>query len=127
MTNFKKVAEFHKTFGHLVEKTPKWPDDSVIKLRIDLILEELKEFGEGIDNKNIISVADALADILYVVYGAGHEFGVDLDSCFEEVHRSNMSKLGADGKPIYREDGKVLKGPNYSPPDLETVLESQTN
>lgn len=120
MTNFEKVEEFMNAFKQDVEKKPQWT--SVSELRYSLIYEELKELREALDDKNLVEVADALTDILYVVYGAGHSFGIDLDKCFDEVHRSNMSKLGEDGKPIYREDGKVLKGPNFSQPDLKTLL-----
>jgi predicted HAD superfamily Cof-like phosphohydrolase len=120
MNNFEKVAEFMNTFGQTVETEPTWT--GVAKLRYELIREELEELDEAIRYKDIVDVADALTDLLYVVYGAGHSFGIDLDKCFEEVHNSNMSKLGEDGRPIYREDGKVLKGPNYFKPDLEKVL-----
>lgn len=120
MTNFEKVAEFMNTFGQTVETEPTWT--GVAGLRYELIREELEELEEAIRYKDIVDVADALTDLLYVVYGAGHSFGIDLDKCFEEVHNSNMSKLGDDGKPIYREDGKVLKGPNYWKPDLEKVM-----
>lgn len=107
-----------ETFGQEVKTSPEFPDNDTVALRYDLIKEELDELYEGMGNKDIVEVADALTDILYVVYGAGHAFGIDLDACFDEVQRSNMSKLGTDGKPIYREDGKVLKGPNYFAPDL---------
>ena len=120
-TNFEKVAEFMTAFGQTVETEPTWT--SVSELRYDLIDEELKELRQAIDERNIVEVADALTDLLYVVYGAGHSFGLDLDKCFEEVHSSNMTKLGPDGKPIYREDGKVLKGPNYSEPNLKKTLQ----
>ena len=110
------------TFGQEVKTEPDFPDEDTQKLRLELIAEELEEMWDAIENKNLVGVADALADILYVTYGAGHAFGIDLDKCFAEVQRSNMSKLGEDGKPIYREDGKVLKGPNYSEPDLENTL-----
>lgn len=119
-TNFEKVAEFMTAFGQTVETEPTWT--SVSELRYDLIDEELKELRQAIDERNIVEVADALTDLLYVVYGAGHSFGLDLDKCFEEVHSSNMTKLGPDGKPIYREDGKVMKGPGYRAPDLKTTL-----
>lgn len=119
-TNFEKVAEFMTAFGQTVETRPTWT--SVSELRYDLIDEELKELRQAIDERNIVEVADALTDLLYVVYGAGHSFGLDLDKCFEEVHSSNMTKLGPDGKPIYREDGKVMKGPGYRAPDLKTTL-----
>ena len=111
-------------FGQEVKEEPEFPDESTQQLRIELIEEELDELKEAIEAKNIVAVADALTDILYVTYGAGHAFGLDLDRCFAEVQRSNMSKLGADGKPIYREDGKVLKGPNYSEPNLYEILYS---
>jgi predicted HAD superfamily Cof-like phosphohydrolase len=120
-TNFSRVSDFMLAFGQYVRTKPKL-DDSVSDLRFELIDEEVKELREGIDNQDLIEVADALTDILYVVYGAGHAYGIDLDKCFEEVHRSNMSKLGADGRPIYREDGKVLKGPDYFKPDLKKIL-----
>lgn len=117
-SNFQKVKTFMETFGQEVKTSPEFPDNDTVALRYDLIKEELEELYEGMGNKDIVEVADALTDILYVVYGAGHAFGIDLDACFDEVQRSNMSKLGADGKPIYREDGKVLKGPDYFAPDL---------
>jgi len=120
MTNFEKVAEFMNAFGQTVETKPTWT--SVSELRYELIREELEELEEAIRYKDIVDVADALTDLLYVVYGAGHSFGIDLDKCFEEVHNSNMSKLGEDGNPLYRDDGKVLKGPNYWKPDLEKIL-----
>ena len=119
-TNFEKVAEFMNAFGQTVETEPTWT--SVSQLRYDLIDEELKELGQAIEERNIVEVADALTDLLYVVYGAGHSFGLDLDKCFEEVHNSNMTKLGPEGKPIYREDGKVMKGPGYRAPNLKTTL-----
>lgn len=118
MTNFEKVKVFMETFGQEVKSTPEFPDLDTVALRYDLIKEELEELYEAMGEKDIVEVADALTDILYVTYGAGHAFGIDLDACFDEVQRSNMSKLGADNKPIYREDGKVLKGPNYFEPDL---------
>ena len=123
-TNFQRVKEFMKSFGQEVKSKPEWPNDETMELRIDLIEEELGEFKDAILSADgtLVDVADALSDLLYVVYGAGHSFGIDLDKCFAEVHRSNMSKLGEDGKPIYREDGKVLKGPNFSEPDLERVM-----
>ena len=123
-TNFQRVKEFMKSFGQEVKSKPEWPNDETMELRIDLIEEELGEFKDAIINGDgtLVDVADALSDLLYVVYGAGHSFGIDLDDCFAEVHRSNMSKLGEDGKPIYREDGKVLKGPNFSEPDLTSIL-----
>lgn len=123
MTNFEAVGEFMNTFGQEVKTTPDWPSEDTQKLRLELIAEELEEMWDAIENKDLVSVADALTDILYVTYGAGHAFGIDLDKCFAEVQRSNMSKLGEDGKPIYRDDGKVLKGPNYSEPDLKSILQ----
>ena len=123
MTNFEKVAEFMTTFGQDVITQPKLT--GVSELRYDLIREELLELREALDNKDIVGVADALTDILYVTYGAGHAFGINLDKCFAEVQRSNMSKLGDDGRPIYRDDGKVLKGPKYSPPDLESIIKNE--
>lgn len=125
MTNFKAVGTFMETFEQEVKTKPEFPDDNTVALRIELIAEELNELFDACEQKDIVAVADALTDILYVTYGAGHSFGVDLDKCFTEVQRSNMSKLGKDGKPIYRDDGKVLKGPNYSEPDLKSVLLSQ--
>ena len=117
-TNFGKVKTFMETFGQEVLDKPQFPDVDVVALRYELIKEELEELFEAMGEKDLVEVADALTDILYVTYGAGHAFGIDLDACFDEVQRSNMSKLGADGKPMYREDGKILKGPNYSEPDL---------
>lgn len=122
MTNFKDVGTFMETFGQEVKTTPEFPDADTVALRIELIAEELNELFDACEHNDIVGVADALADILYVTYGAGHAFGIDLDKCFAEVQRSNMSKLGEDGKPIYRDDGKVLKGPNYSEPDLKRAL-----
>tara|TARA_Y100001970_G_scaffold36838_1_gene45456 strand:+ start:76 stop:474 length:399 start_codon:yes stop_codon:yes gene_type:complete len=119
MTNFEKVRLFMKTFGQEVKTNPSLSTKKINDLRISLINEELDEFREAINNNNIKEVADALTDILYVTYGAGHAFGIDLDKCFEEVQRSNMSKLGKDGKPIYNEHGKVMKGPDYFKPDLK--------
>ena len=123
-TNFQRVKEFMKSFGQEVKSKPAWPHWETMDLRIDLIQEELGELKDAIvdGDGTLVDVADALSDLLYVVYGAGHSFGIDLDDCFAEVHRSNMSKLGEDGKPIYREDGKVLKGPNFSEPDLTSIL-----
>lgn len=121
-TNFELVGEFMETFGQNVYDNPTFPSKKVQKMRVKLIREELKELVEAINENDIVEVADALTDILYVTYGAGHAFGIDLDACFQEVQRSNMTKLGADGKPVYREDGKVVKGPNYSEPDLQKVL-----
>ena len=122
MTNFDSMRKFMETFGQEIKQKAEFPDDKITSLRYDLIEEELKEFKEAIAKRDIKEVADALTDILYVTYGAGHAFGIDLDECFDEVHRSNMSKLGEDGRPIYREDGKVLKGPNFFEPDLESIL-----
>jgi predicted HAD superfamily Cof-like phosphohydrolase len=122
MTNFEKVKQFMETFGQEVKSEPEIPTLDASALRYDLIKEELEELFEAIANKDMVEVADALTDILYVTYGAGHTYGIDLDKCFDEVHRSNMSKLGLDGKPIYREDGKVLKGPNYFQPDLNNII-----
>ena len=122
LTNNDKVKKFMETYGQEVKHRPEFPDADTCNLRLELIAEELNELYDAISDKDIIAVADALTDILYVTYGAGHAFGVDLDACFDEVQRSNMSKLGEDGKPIYRDDGKVLKGPNYSEPNLERVL-----
>ena len=122
MTNFEKVGEFMKTFGQEVKSKSSLSSDKINFLRIDLIEEELDELKQAINQKNLIEVADALTDILYVTYGAGHAFGINLDKCFEEVQNSNMSKLGDNGKPIYSEKGKVLKGPNYFKPDLSNLL-----
>ena len=122
MSNFSKVGIFMKTFGQEVKNKPSFSTDKINKLRIDLIQEELEELTEAIKNKDLLEVADALTDILYVTYGAGIAFGIDLDKCFEEVQNSNMSKLGDDGKPIYNDAGKVMKGPNYFKPDLSKFL-----
>ena len=122
MTNFEKVGKFMKTFGQEVKTKPGLSNDKINKLRIDLIEEELSEFKESIKNNDLKEAVDALTDILYVTYGAGHAFGVNLDECFDEVQRSNMSKLGEDGKPIYNQAGKVMKGPNYFAPDLNKFL-----
>ena len=122
MSNFNKVKEFMSIYGQEIKNNAEFPDKKIIELRLKLIQEELNEFQEAIKNKDIIEVADALTDILYVTYGAGHSFGINLDKCFDEVQRSNMSKLGEDGKPIYNEFGKVMKGPNYSKPDLKQFL-----
>ena len=118
MTNFDKVGVFMKTFGQEVKEKPSFSSDKINQLRISLIKEELDELKEAMDSKDLLEVADALTDLLYVTYGAGHAFGIDLDKCFEEVQNSNMSKLGDDGKPIYNEFGKVMKGPNYYKPNL---------
>jgi len=123
MSNFKDVGTFMETFGQEVKTKPDFPDGETCFLRLELISEEVDELYDAIENKDLVGVADALTDILYVTYGAGHAFGVDLDKCFKEVQRSNMSKLGEDGKPIYRKDGKVMKGENYSPPDLKKCLQ----
>ena len=118
MSNFNKVKTFMETFGQDVKNKPSFSTDKINSLRYDLIKEELEELKEAMENKDLLEVADALTDILYVAYGAGHAFGIDLDKCFEEVQSSNMSKLGEDGKPIYNEFGKVMKGPKYFKPDL---------
>jgi len=123
-SNFRGVEDFMNAFGQEVKTEPEFPNEETQKLRVELIEEELGELKEAIEAKNLVAIADALTDILYVTYGAGHAFGIDLDRCFAEVQRSNMSKLGADGKPIYREDGKVLKGPNYREPNLYEVMYS---
>jgi predicted HAD superfamily Cof-like phosphohydrolase len=122
MSNFDKVGTFMKTFGQEVKTKPSLSSDKINKLRIDLIKEELEELTEAMQNKDLLEVADALTDILYVTYGAGHAFGINLDACFNEVQNSNMSKLGKDGKPIYNESGKVMKGPNYFKPDLSKCV-----
>tara|TARA_B110000444_G_C18747363_1_gene550926 strand:+ start:782 stop:1153 length:372 start_codon:yes stop_codon:yes gene_type:complete len=118
MTNFESVRKFMKTFGQEIKEKAEFPNKKITDLRYDLIREELDELKDAIEKKNIKEVADALTDILYVTYGAGHAFGIDLDKCFQEVQSSNMSKLGLDGKPIYNDKGKVMKGPNYFKPDL---------
>jgi len=122
MTNFDKVGTFMKTFGQEVKTKPSFSTDKINKLRLDLIKEELSELTEAMNNKDLLEVADALTDILYVTYGAGHAFGINLDKCFEEVQNSNMSKLDKNGKPIYNEHGKVMKGPNYFKPDLSKFV-----
>ena len=122
MTNFESVKKFMETFGQEIREKACFPNDKIISLRYDLIKEELEELKEAIDKKNIKEVADALTDILYVTYGAGHAFGINLDKCFEEVQNSNMSKLGSDGKPIFNDKGKVMKGPNYFKPDLGKIV-----
>ena len=122
MSNFRKVGIFMKTFGQEVKDKPSFSSEKINKLRIDLIKEELEELTDAMKNKDLLEVADALTDILYVTYGAGHAFGINLDKCFEEVQNSNMSKLGLDGKPIYNEMGKVMKGPNYFKPDLSKFV-----
>ena len=122
MTNFEKVRKFMETFGQEIKEKAEFPEQKITSLRYDLIAEELSEFKQAIDNKDLKEVADALTDILYVTYGAGHAFGIDLDRCFQEVQNSNMSKLGKDGKPIYNSSGKVMKGPNYFKPDLSRFV-----
>ena len=122
MSNFSKVGTFMKTFGQEVKSKPSLSTDKINKLRLDLIKEELEELKEAMNNKDLLEVADALTDILYVTYGAGHAFGIDLDKCFDEVQNSNMSKLDTNGKPIYNDSGKVMKGPNYFKPDLSKFL-----
>ncbi len=121
-TNFELVGDFMESMDQDVLMSPEFPDEHTQRLRINLIEEELDELQLAVDNEDMVEIADALTDLLYVVYGAGHAFGIDLDECFAEVHRSNLSKLGTDFKPIKREDGKVLKPDTYSPPDLKTVL-----
>ena len=122
MSNFNKVGTFMKTFGQEVKSKPSFSSNKINKLRIDLIKEELDELQEAMKNNDILEVADALTDILYVTYGAGHAFGIDLDKCFDEVQNSNMSKLGENGEPIYNYSGKVMKGPNYFKPNLSKFV-----
>ena len=122
MTNFESVKKFMETFGQEIKENAGFPDDKITSLRYELIKEELTELEEAIKKKDIKEVADALTDILYVTYGAGHAFGIDLDKCFVEVQSSNMSKLGSDGKPIYNDKGKVMKGPNYFKPNLSKFV-----
>ena len=122
MSNFRKVGTFMKTFGQEVKTKPSFSTEKINKLRIDLIKEELEELTEAMNNKDLLEVADALTDILYVTYGAGHAFGIDLDKCFDEVQNSNMSKLDENGNPIYNDSGKVMKGPNYFKPDLSKFV-----
>ena len=122
MTNFESVKKFMKTFGQEVKEKAEFPNEKITSLRYDLIREELSELREALEKKDIKEVADALTDILYVTYGAGHAFGIDLDKCFKEVQNSNMSKLGHDGKPIYNDKGKVMKGPNYFKPNLQKYV-----
>ena len=122
ITNFDKVGDFMEAFGQEVLIAPKTPDPSVAKLRLELIREEVAELQAAVDGMDMLAIADGLTDILYVVYGAGHAFGIDLDECFHEVHSSNMTKLGPEGRPLYREDGKVMKGPNYREPNLEPFV-----
>ena len=123
MSNFEDVKTFMETFGQMVRTKPQFPDKKTMQLRYDLIKEELNELEHAMKTKNLKEVADALTDILYVTYGAGYAYGIDLDKCFKEVQRANMSKLGTDGKPIYNEKGKVMKGPNYSEPNLKQFVE----
>ena len=122
MSNFQKVETFMNIFGQDVKSKPEIPDKKTVKLRLSLIKEELQELEHAINDNNIIEIADALTDILYVTYGAGHAFGINLDSCFEEIQQSNMSKLGRDNKPLYNDEGKVMKGPNYFKPNLKKIL-----
>ena len=123
MSNFDDVKKFMKTFGQKVVVKPKFPDEKTMDLRFGLIKEELDELEQAMKEKDLKEIADALTDILYVTYGAGCAYGIDLDKCFKEVQRANMSKLGVDGKPIYNEKGKVMKGPNYSEPNLKQFVE----
>ena len=123
MSNFTDVKTFMETFGQIVRTKPQFPDEKTMQLRYDLIKEELSELEQAMKTKNLKEIADALTDILYVTYGAGFAYGIDLDKCFKEVQRANMSKLGTDGKPIYNEKGKVMKGPNYSAPNLKQFME----
>ncbi len=122
MTNFEKVGLFMKTFGQDVKTSASFSSKKITDLRLSLIEEELVELKEAIENKNLTEVADALTDILYVTYGAGHAFGINLDECFDEVQKSNMSKLGVDGKPIFNDKGKVMKGPNYFKPNFSKLI-----
>ena len=123
MSNFENVKIFMETFGQMVRTKPQFPDEDTMQLRYDLIKEELNELEQAMKTKNLKEIADALTDILYVTYGAGYAYGINLDKCFKEVQRANMSKLGNDGKPIYNEKGKVMKGPNYSEPNLKQFVE----
>ena len=123
MSNFDDVKTSMKTFGQMVRTKPQFPDEETMQLRYDLIKEELNELEQAMKTKNLKEIADALTDILYVTYGAGYAYGINLDKCFKEVQRANMSKLGNDGKPIYNEKGKVMKGPNYSEPNLKQFVE----
>ena len=125
VSNFELVGDFMEAFGQKVELEPTWPDFNTRELRLELIAEELDELSDAVAERDMIQIADALTDLLYVIYGAGHAFGIDLDECFREVHDSNMSKLGPNGRPIHREDGKVMKGPGYFEPDLESILGAQ--
>ena len=122
MSNFESVRKFMEIFGQEIKEKAEFPNEKIISLRYDLIKEELGELKEAMNNKDIKEVADALTDILYVTYGAGHAYGINLDKCFKEVQNSNMSKLGSDGKPIYNENGKVMKGPNYFKPNLNKFV-----
>ena len=122
MTNFDSVKKFMETFGQEVKTKPEFPSEKIVKLRYGLIKEELDEFEQALKDKNLEEVADSLTDILYVAYGAGHAFGIDLDKCFDEVQKSNMSKLGTNGEPIYNEDGKVMKGPKYFKPNFSKFV-----
>ena len=123
MSNFEDVKKFMGTFGQIVRTKPQFPDVKTMQLRFDLIKEELNELEHAMKTKNLKEIADALTDILYVTYGAGYAYGINLDKCFKEVQRANMSKLGNDGKPIYNEKGKVMKGPNYLEPNLKQFVE----
>jgi len=123
MSNFTDVKIFMETFGQMVRTKPQFPDEKTMQLRYELIKEELNELEQAMKTKNLKEIADALTDILYVTYGAGYAYGINLDKCFQEVQRANMSKLGKDGKPIYNEKGKVMKGPNYSEPNLKQFVE----
>ena len=127
VTNFEKVGDFMQAFSQEVLYEPILPDFNLAALRLDLIEEEVEELRDGLAKGSMLEIADALTDILYVVYGAGHAFGIDLDECFDEVHSSNMTKLGEDGRPMYRDDGKVMKGPNYREPDLRQFVEPVDN
>ncbi len=122
MTNFERVRKFMETFGQEIKEKAKFPNEQITSLRYELIKEELNELKEALENRDIKEVADALTDILYVTYGAGHAFGINLDKCFNEVQNSNMSKLGLDGKPIFNDKGKVMKGPNYFKPNLDKFI-----
>ena len=123
MSNFTDVKTFMETFGQMVRTKPQFPDEKTMQLRYDLIKEELNELEQAMKSKDLKEIADALTEILYVTYGAGFAYGIDLDKCFKEVQRANMSKLGKDGKPIFNEKGKVMKGPNYSEPNLKQFVE----
>ena len=123
MSNFTDVKTFMETFGQMIRTKPQFPDKKTMQLRFNLIEEELNELEQAMQTRNLKEIADALTDILYVTYGAGYAYGIDLDKCFKEVQRANMSKLGEDGKPIYNEKGKVMKGPNYSEPNLKQFVE----